>query len=217
MSKTNLNMMDLFEVENGKTPGSRNAALEKTKEAETLKEDLARKSSLIRWNVVRDIVFDKTVEMLDIPLLTFLLPAWKKYQEILEFADVEKYPPNETELVSLAEHTINVEHHPYLQVTYRGVALPNAKFTFTLKADLTLQGVILRIQNGKIIAIQGGAVKGSGELLLEKQSIIRKDFGSYELAGNIDLGDGISLRDEPRLHGAVAPGTKLTQPVPRSS
>jgi hypothetical protein len=206
MSKTNLNMMDLFEAENGKTLFLRNTALEQTKEAAELKEELSRKSKLIQWSVVRDILFDKTVKMLDIPLLTFLLPAWQKYREIMEFADAEKYPPNETEVVSLAEHTIKVLHHPYLQVTYRGMVLTNARFTFTLEAELALKGVILRIQDGKIISIQAGAVKGSGELLLEEQSIIKKDFGSYELPGSIDLGDGISLRNTPKIDAAIAPG-----------
>jgi hypothetical protein len=124
----------------------------------------------------------------------------------MEFADAEKYPPNETEVVSLAEHTIKVLHHPYLQVTYRGMVLTNARFTFTLEAELALKGVILRIQDGKIISIQAGAVKGSGELLLEEQSIIKKDFGSYELPGSIDLGDGISLRNTPKIDAAIAPG-----------
>jgi hypothetical protein len=199
-------MMDLFEAENGKTLFLRNTALEQTKEAAELKEELSRKSKLIQWSVVRDILFDKTVKMLDIPLLTFLLPAWQKYREIMEFADAEKYPPNETEVVSLAEHTIKVLHHPYLQVTYRGMVLTNARFTFTLEAELALKGVILRIQDGKIISIQAGAVKGSGELLLEEQSIIKKDFGSYELPGSIDLGDGISLRNTPKIDAAIAPG-----------
>jgi hypothetical protein len=198
--------MDLFEAENGKTLFLRNTALEQTKEAAELKEELSRKSKLIQWSVVRDILFDKTVKMLDIPLLTFLLPAWQKYREIMEFADAEKYPPNETEVVSLAEHTIKVLHHPYLQVTYRGMVLTNARFTFTLEAELALKGVILRIQDGKIISIQAGAVKGSGELLLEEQSIIKKDFGSYELPGSIDLGDGISLRNTPKIDAAIAPG-----------
>jgi ABC-type transport system involved in cytochrome bd biosynthesis fused ATPase/permease subunit len=206
MSERNLSMKDMFEVEKRKTPDSRNAALEKTREAATLKEELAKKSKLIQWSVVRDVLFDKTVEMLDIPLLTFLQPAWKKYREIMDFADTEKYPPNETELVSLAEHTITVKHQPYLQVTYRGVEIPNVKLTFTLKADLTLQGVILKIKNGKIIAINGGAVTGSGELLLEDQSIFKQPFGSYELLGSIDLGDGIPLRGTPDSHAATASG-----------
>jgi hypothetical protein len=204
MSKTNLSMKDLFEVEKGKAPESRTAALEKTKEAATIKGELAKISKLIQWGAVRDTLFDKTVEMLDIPLLTFLSPAWKKYKEIMEYADAEKYPPNETDMVYLAEHTITVEHHPYLQMTYRGVALKDVKLTFTLEAELTLQGVILKIQNGKIIGIKGGSVRGSGELSLEDQSIFKQEFGHYDLPGSIDLGDGISLRGTLESYAASA-------------
>jgi hypothetical protein len=58
---------------------------------------------------------------------------------------------------------------------------------------LTLEGVILRIQDGKITAIQGGAVKWSGELLLENKSVLKKESGSYALTGSLALGEGIRL------------------------
>jgi hypothetical protein len=200
MSQANLTMKDMFEVQNAKDATQAMGAT-KQQELETstvlavLKEEVAKKSKLIRWSVVQDVLFDKMVEALDIPLVTFLSPAWKKYREILEFADTEKHPPNEVNLVSLAEHTVKVEHHPYLQVTYRGIEIPKANLEFTLRGDLTLQAVILRIQKGKIKAIQGGAVKWSGELLLENRSVLKKESKSYDLTGDFELGEGISLRD----------------------
>jgi hypothetical protein len=133
------------------------------------------------------------VEVLDIPVLTFLLPAWQKYREIHEFADPGKHPAEETILVSLAEHTVKVEHYPSLQATYRGVDIPKAKLEFALLGDLTLEGVVLKIQDGKIKAIQSGAVKWSGELLLEKRSILKKESKSHDLTGKLDLGEGIAL------------------------
>ena len=54
--------------------------------------------------------------------------------------------------VSLAEHTVKVEHHPYLEVTYRSIEIPDAKLEFTLTRDLMLEAVILLIQNGNINA-----------------------------------------------------------------
>src|SRR5260370_12198211 len=207
MSKTNLSMRDLFEARRNGATEAKGDAVEEEKRAGEVKQELTKKSKLMKWNGVRDVLMDETMEMLEIPLFDFLAPAWKKYREILEFADAEKYPPNETELVSLSEHTLKVEHHPYLQVTYKGVPLPNDKIEFTLEAELTLQEVVLQIQNGKIMAIRAGAVKGSGELLLDKQSVIKKEFGSYGLPGSIELGDGISLRDIPEVHAAAASGT----------
>jgi hypothetical protein len=197
-SEANLKMKDLFEVGNAKDPseGKNETArpeLEASKAVTALKEEVAKKSKLVRWSVVEDVLVDKTVEVLDIPVLTFLLPAWQKYREIHEFADTEKHPAGETNLVSLVEHTVKVEHDPSLQVTYRGVDIPKAKLEFTLLGVLTLEGVVLKIQDGKIKSIQGGAVKWSGELLLEKRSILKKESKFYDLTGNIDLGEGIAL------------------------
>jgi len=209
MSQANLTMKDMFEVQNAKDAMQAMGAatqqeLETSQAAAVLKQEVAKKSKLIRWSAVQDVLFEKTVEALDIPVLTFLSPAWKKYREILEFAAAEKHPANEANLVSLAEHTVKVEHHPYLQLTYRGIEIPKAKLEFTLTGDLTLQGVILRIQNGKIKAIQGGAVKWSEELLLENRSVLKKESKSYDLTGNFELGEGIPLRDTSD-HRAVAP------------
>ena len=198
MSQANLTMKDMFEVQNVKDAtqamgAAKQQELETSKAAAALKEEVAKKSRLIRWSAVQDVLFEKTVEALDIPVLTFLLPAWKKYREIVEFADLEKHPANVVNLVSLAEHTVKVEHHPYLQVTYRGIEVPKAKLEFTLAGDLTLAAVVLRIQNGKIKAIQGGAVKWSGELLLENRSVLKKESKSYDLTGKVELGEGIPL------------------------
>ncbi len=198
MSQANLTMKDMFEVQNAKDAtqamgAAKQRELETSQTAAALKEEVAKKSQLIRWSAVQDVLFEKTVEALDIPVLTFLVPAWKKYREILEFADTEKHPANEVNLVSLAEHTVKVEHHPYLQVTYRGIEIPKAKMEFTLTGDLTLDAVILRIQNGKIKAIQGGAMKWSGELLLENRSVLKKESKSFDLTGKVELGEGIPL------------------------
>lgn len=198
MSQANLTMKDMFEVQNAKDAtqamgAAKQRELETSQAAAVLKEEVAKKSQLIRWSVVQDVLFEKTVDALDIPVLTFLVPAWKKYREILEFADTEKHAANEVNLVSLAEHTVKVEHHPYLQVTYRGIEIPKAKLEFTLTGDLTLEAVILRIQNGRIKAIQGGAMKWSGELLLENRSVLKKESKSYDLTGKVELGEGIPL------------------------
>jgi hypothetical protein len=204
MSKTDLNMKDLFGVERDKAPVVQRDRFDNAKSTTELKENLAKKSKLIQWDAVKDVLAEKTVEMLDIPMVNVLFPAWKKYREIMEFADPEKHPPGETSLVSLAEHTVKTEHHPYLQVSYREFEFP--KLEFTLSAELTLQGIVLRIQDGKIKEIKEGTMKGKGSLLLEKESVIERPFGSYDLPGSVDLGDGIPLRDSDAEHASTVVG-----------
>jgi hypothetical protein len=193
MSKADLNMKDLLGMKTGKNVAIRQEQLENAKSAAALKNALAKKSKLIRWDSVKDVLAEKTIDMLDLPIARVLFPAWKKYREIMEFADARMHPPDETSLVALAEHTVKTEHHPYLQISYQGFQFP--KLEFTLRAELTLQGIVLCIQDGKIKEIKEGTMKGKAALLLEDESIVETPFGSYELPGHFDLGDGISLRD----------------------
>jgi hypothetical protein len=193
MSKAELSMKDLFGIPSESGAVVQSGKFDNARSTTELKEALAKKSKLIQWGAVKDVLAEKTVEMLDIPVVKVLFPVWRKYQEIMEYADTEKHPLGETSLVSLAEHTVTTEHHPYLQVSYRGFQFPRIEFTLT--AELTLRGIVLRIQDGKIKEIKDGTLTGKGSLLLEKQSLIEKPFGSYDLPGRFDLGDGIPLRD----------------------
>lgn len=193
MSKTDLTMKDLFGVDSGEGAVVQGNKFDNAKSTAELKENLAKKSKLIQWDAVKEVLAEKTVEMLDIPVVRILFPAWKKYREIMEFANPEKHPPGETSLVSLVEHTVKTEHHPYLQVSYHGLEFP--KIEFTLSAELTLQGIVLRIQDGKIKEIKEGTIEGKGSLLLEKESVLERPFGSYDLPGKVDLGGGIPLGD----------------------
>jgi hypothetical protein len=198
MSEANLKMKALFEVGDSKDPSQEmneatRTEFEASKAVAALKEKVRKKSSLIRWSVVEDILVERTVAVLDIPVLTFLLPAWKKCREIHEFADLKKHPAEEINLVSLAEHTVKVGHSSSLQVTYRGVDIPEAKLEFALAGDLTLEGVVLKIQNGKIKAIEGGQVKWSGELLLENQSVFKNESKPYTLTGSVELQEGMAI------------------------
>jgi len=204
MSGTDLNMKDLFGVDRKSDAAIRKDKFENTKTAAKLKEDLAKKSKLIRWDAVADVLAEKAVEALDIPVMKLLLPAWRKYREIMEYGDPEKHPPDETSLVSLADHTVKTGYEEDLQVSYLGVEL--SKLKFTLDAELTLQGIVLRIRDGKIKEIKAGTVNGKGTLLLEKETVVEKPFGSYNLPGSVDLGDGISLRDPGAEHASTAAG-----------
>jgi hypothetical protein len=195
-------MKDLFGVDCGKSAVVQGNKFDNAKSTAELKNNLAKKSKLIQWDAVKEVLAEKTVEMLDIPIVKILFPAWKKYREIMEFADPEKHPPGETSLVSLAEHSVKTEHHPYLKVSYRGFEFP--KIEFTLSAELILQGIVLRIQDGKIKEIKEGTIKGKGSLLLEKESVIETPFGSYDLPGSVDLDGGIPLGDPNPEHASTA-------------
>lgn len=204
MTDSEMTLQQLFALPGKALPPSARSTLQSSHVMAALKEALAKQSKSIKWEAVSDVLVDKAVEILDVPLLDIFVGAWKKYREIEEFAEPGKYPPADTQLVALAEHTIKSEHHPYLEVLVKGV--PVERINFTVTVALTLEGFILQIQDGKIKAIRTGALKGNGSLALESAVVLEKDFGTVRLPGTFALGEGIPLRaiEPPRARPATA-------------
>jgi hypothetical protein len=121
MSDGNLNVKDLLFDSNANVADETRAKMEKDPEGADLKAKVAKQSKLIKWNVVSDVLIDRATEMSDIPLAKILLPAWKKFRDVEKFGDPQAYPPEDTELVSLMEHTVKSEHKSSLEILLKGV------------------------------------------------------------------------------------------------
>ena len=192
MRDHDVNVKDLLFDSNADVAPTTREKMEKEPAGIDLRAELAKKSRLIKWDVVADVLLDRAVEMSDIPLAKILLPAWKKYREIEKFADPQSYPPEDTELVSLVEHTVQSEHKSSLEILFKGVQVKVIDFTVT--TELTLEGVVLQIRGGRVMAIEAGSVKGKASLAMETKIVLEKPFGPLSLPGKIDLGDGVPLR-----------------------
>src|SRR6266568_2006812 len=119
MTGTNPTVRELlFETDPNAVAETR-AKMEKQPTTADLKAEVAKKSKLIKWDVVTDVLMDRVVEMSDIPLAEILLPAWKKYHEIEKFGDPQAYPPEDTELVSLFDHTVKSGRKFSLEILFR--------------------------------------------------------------------------------------------------
>ena len=194
MSDGDLSVKDLLFNSNARYAGKTRTKMEEEPAGVDLKAELAKKSRLIKWDVVSDVLIDRAVEMSDIPLAKILLPAWKKYREIEKFADPQSYPPEDTELVSLVEHTVQSEHKSSLEILFKRVKVK--VIDFSVATELTLQGVVLRIRGGRVMAIEAGSVKGKASLAMESKIVLETPFTPISLPGKIDLGDGVPLRAE---------------------
>jgi hypothetical protein len=203
MSEAKVTLRELFGESSKGLPQDARSAVQSNHFVVAIKSALANESKAIRWDVILDALVEKILEMLDIPILEIIVPAWKKYREIEKFADTEKYPPGDTQLVSLVEHTLKSEHRPYVEILFKGVAVGRIEFTLTV--EFKLEGFVLRIQEGRIKAIDTGSLQGRGTLALDSTIMIERDFGTVRLPGKIGLGDGIELRasDNPRVTAAT--------------
>ncbi len=65
-----------------------------------------------------------------------------------------------------------------------------------MSADLELKGLILKIESGRITAIESGSCEGSGEIKYKHLTLLKPQFKPLELPGRVNLGAGIPLARE---------------------
>lgn len=167
------------------------STIESSKGMEALKEKIQKESTAIKWPVALNEITKKVGDLLNISVIDIILKAWNKYRELLKYTDKEKYPPDMSVLVPLAEHTIKSEHKPYLEILIN--EKPAGKIDFNINISLTLKGMILKIQDGKIKEIKTGSCKGKGNVKLEDFVIMERETDSISLPGSINLGEGVAI------------------------
>ena len=167
------------------------STIESSKRMEALKEKIQKESTAIKWPVALNEITKKVGDLLNISVIDIMVKAWNKYRELLKYTDKEKYPPDVSVLVPLTEHTIKSEHKPYVEILIN--EKPVGKIDFNINISLTLKGMILKIQDGKIKEIKTGSCKGKGNVKLEDLVIMEKETESISLPGSINLGDGVAI------------------------
>jgi hypothetical protein len=151
-------------------------------------------------------IFKQLGELLHIDVRAILLSVWAKSEEFGKFLNTEDYPPGEIALVPLAEHTITSEHSPSLKSFINKIPLGEMKFHVDI--ELALKGVILKIQDGKIMGGAIGSCAGKGSITYgDDHVLMQKESEPWELPGSIDLSDGIPIQEQ--LHDFQAILSKI--------
>ena len=147
------------------------------------------------WPVMKEILIEKIKELLNIDIPDIMTNAWSKYAILQQYADKDIYPPEETYFVELADHTINSEHYPQIDVTVNGQVVTTIHFYIVLA--LNLKGLVLRIRDGRIRGIATGDCLGRASLHCENRLLLEKETRSFSLPGAIELGNGIPIVKAP--------------------
>jgi hypothetical protein len=154
------------------------------------KEEIVAEIS-VPWEPLKEKMVEEIVKLLDLPLKDFCLAAWKKNRELQQFADREKYPPDETNKVNLIEHEITGEYHPTVEVSFAGKTFPKLKFD--LNVSLKLTGCVLTIQDGKIKEILPGNCQGEAVLQWKKAVLAKATTETVDIGGEIKLEKPIAI------------------------
>ena len=145
----------------------------------------------------------KICELFNVPLPNVLVTSWKKADDLRARLEKSRSSPDEVMYLELAQHTINSEHKPHLEMRIKD--LPVKKIEFTVKLVFTLKGFVLKIQGGGIQEIQTGACEVKGTIAYAGQTIAEKKLSTIKLPGRLPVPAAIGFLP------AVTPAAPLTQ------
>jgi len=164
------------------------SAVESSEKIAALKMKLVQEVK-VKWPLALDVFSEKIGAILDITIPDIMIATWNKYKILLKYKDNEKYPPDDTFLVHLAEHTFQSEHQPFIEIWFNNQRVDT--IDFDIMVSLTLKGTILKIQGGRIKEIITGTCNGKGSVKCEGRLILEQEMKSFHLPGSIKLGEGI--------------------------
>ena len=190
MNKTTFTLNQLFELDKVELSGEAMEKMMSKESAARLAKQFEEKAGPT-WNSVRQQLPNQLKTFLDIDVAEILIGVWNKSKELQKYRDPVKYPPEEVSLVSLLKHEIESTHQPYVDVLLNGRSI--AKVHFEIKVELTLEGVELQIQGGRIMAIKTGDCSANGAIKCEGASLLEKKTKTMALPGVINLGEGIVI------------------------
>jgi hypothetical protein len=202
MSDAEINLYDLFgwgKVQLSKTQLSN---VDMDKAYKEMGETISKEAGQLKVVASREWLLGELGHLLKrVHLINLLAGAWNKSRQLNKYLDAGKYPPGDPVYVELLEHTITSTQRPSLELIVGGQVRAEVPFEIDLK--LTLQGVVLKIDGGRIREIRSASVKGKGNIKIGGAELFEKEIGPLFLPGVVDLGEGRQI--EPAAAPARLP------------
>jgi len=160
-----------------------------------VQERLSEEVKGIKWTAAMPDLAPKLCQLLEIKIPDVLLAAWKKAGELQAVIEKSKLTPEEMIYLELAEHSINSEHKPSIDVKLRGAKVKTIELLVQL--GFKLKGFVLKIQNGAISEIQTGQCEVKGTIKYAGLNIAEKKLAPIKLPLTIPLENLAALLQVP--------------------
>ena len=148
-----------------------------------IKERLDKEIKGIKWLKVTSDLIKNVGELLNIRIPDLFIASWKKGNAIQDALLESKQTPEKTIEIGLAEHTIESEYHPFIEIRINSIPQPK-KINFKIQVSFDLKGFILKIRNGSIYEIQPGSCEITGILECENILLAEKKSEPIKLPGS---------------------------------
>jgi hypothetical protein len=148
-------------------------------------EKVTREIKGVKWISSMPDLAPKICELLDIKIPDVLIAAWKKVEDLRAVLEKSKLTPDETIYLELAQHTINSEHKPSVDVKIKGATVK--KIELVIQLGFNLKGFVLKIQNGAIREMQTGHCEAKGTIKYGGLTVAEKKLEPIKLPFSIPI------------------------------
>lgn len=159
-------------------------------------------SGSVPWGLIAGPAEAALRSLLECDVIELLAQGWLHAKAFRAYADPAQYPPDETVVVHLAEHSFVREIHPVLDVTVAGCPPLRLRFTVALAAQFS--GVALSIRDGHILGGTLGDASVSAGLSYGSVKLAEKESGKLSLPGRFAFAaPGLRIPPPPSTAGAA--------------
>ncbi len=183
MPESDITLADILSLPEEGSEGS-----EKVKQdVKRFKERVSDELNKVHWVASLPKVVEKVGEMLNIPLPKVMIDAWKKGDEIRKVLQESAKSPDDEFSVELAEHTLDTEFKPQIEI--RVGEMSPVVLDFLIRLSLELKGIELMIRKGEIYQVRTGTCQAGGQLLFGDLLIAERELEPIRLPGVVRLSD----------------------------
>jgi hypothetical protein len=180
-----MTLADFLSTDSDKLPLQLAAGFDKTPDLSSVKTLLMTKFSSAQWTSVVQAVAGKVGDLLRVQFTTILARAWKDLKQVQEAIETTRQSPGRTELVPLADHTIESEHRPHLDLYKDGKLIH--QITFLVSLEIELRALVLEIEKGAIRKIGSGDAQIKGTLKFGDCTLVEKASEPVRIPWEIQL------------------------------
>jgi hypothetical protein len=159
-------------------------------EAQEIKEALANAAPGLPIGTVLDGVARAVQELLDVPVTNILGGAWARARDLRAAMQKTRDSADATELVPLLGHTITSEHRPHVEIVKDDVVI--ARLVFPLTLNFRLEGVVLRVRQGRISEILSGTVKIKATMKFGDIVVLERALAPISIPGTLEVAGAVA-------------------------
>jgi len=174
----------------------------------SFQERVSKEVKGVKWIASIPDLAPKVCELLDIKVPDVLVTAWKKVQSLRNVLEESKKTPDKIVYLELAEHTIDYQTKPSIDVKIKSATVK--KLELPIQLGFKLRGFVLKIQNGGIREMQTGNCEAKGTIRYGTLTVAEKKLELIKLPFSISIPDNIAFLI-PVAKTAAEPGDKKAE------